>query len=60
MKKEQITDNQIMAALKQINSEIAGPNICRELGICSDVLQMARQVRRYRHHHDGQEERAGG
>lgn len=35
MKKSRFTDSQIMAALKQAQSGIAVPDICRELGISS-------------------------
>ena len=35
MKKSRFTDSQIMAALKQAESGVSPPDVCRELGISS-------------------------
>ena len=60
MKKSRFTDSQIAEALKRVEAGLSVPELCRDLGISSaTTLQVAGEVRRRGHVHDGQAERAG-
>jgi hypothetical protein len=49
-----------MDALKRVDAGLGVPEVCRELGISSATLQVARQVWWYGHLHDGPHEGAQG
>lgn len=44
MKRSKFTDSQIMESLKRVDSGIAVPEICRELGISTATFGMGSQV----------------